>query len=70
MIYKHLPPILLIISVFLIFLYRCLSRSQSSNRHAEWRARYIVQSNFVAELDRSWFATVFTTDTAFQIRTY
>ena len=24
LIYKHLPPILLIISVFLIFLYRCL----------------------------------------------
>lgn len=60
----------MIILYYLCFLYCSLRRSQTSDRHAEWRATYVVQTNFMAELNRRWFTSMFTTDATFQIWTY
>ena len=67
---SELQPVIKIQLFRKLFLYCSLRRSQTSDRHAEWRTTYVVQTNFMAELNRRWFTSMFTTDATFQIWAY
>ena len=43
-----------------------LSSSEACDRNSEWRARYIVETDMVAELNRCRITTVLTADTALE----
>src|SRR5262245_8602686 len=47
-----------------------LSRGQSRHRNAIWRTAHVVQSDLVAERDRTWITTVLATDSHFEIGFY
>ena len=45
-----------------------MRRSNTCDRHTEWRTRNVVHTEFCTELNRRWFTSVFTTDTNFEFR--
>ena len=46
----------------------CMCRREARDRHAEWRARHVIKSDFVEELDRLRFATMFAANPDFECR--
>jgi hypothetical protein len=52
---------------FRLFTQRRLGRSQSGDRHAEWRAAHVIHADFVAEVDAVRVAAMFATNADFEV---